>query len=530
MTDEAEINPGGHKMEQISRTEHSVRNTTIAFAAQSAAILMGFVTRVVFTRTLSEGYVGINGLFTDILNILSLSELGVGTAITYALYGPIAKKDIQKQQVLMRLFKNFYRLTAAVVLIVGLMLIPFLDVLMKDRPDVDHLILIYLLYLLNSVVSYLLIYKRTLIDACQLNYLTVLYHKGFLILQDICQIIILLVTGNFILFLCAAILCTFMGNVMMSRKADQLFPFLREKCKAKLCDTEKKEIGNNVKAMLMHKIGNVAVNNTDNLLISSLVGVISAGIYSNYYLVIGSIRQILDQAFQGIAASVGNLGVTENSEKKNRIFLQTFFIGQWMYGIAGICLLEMLNPFIEMAFGRKYLFPEKIVLILCINFFITGTRKAVLIFKESMGLFWYDRYKAIVEAVLNLVISIVLAMKLGVAGIFLGTFMSTVLTSLWIEPYVLYKHSFHKYPMRFFARYACNMLIMAFVWWCTHYCCMLVSAGPLLNLLFRFLVCMSIPNLLLWLIYRKTSEWQDTVLVLERMHQKLEKKTGIRVS
>lgn len=317
---------------------------------------------------------------------------------------------------------------------------------------------------------------------------------------------------------------------MMSRKADQLFPFLREKCTAKLCDTEKKEIGNNVKAMLMHKIGNVAVNNTDNLLISSLVGVISAGIYSNYYLVIGSIRQILDQAFQGIAASVGNLGVTENSEKKNRIFLQTFFIGQWMYGIAGICLLEMLNPFIEMAFGRKYLFPEEIVLILCINFFITGTRKAVLIFKESMGLFWYDRYKAIVEAVLNLVISIVLAMKLGVAGIFLGTFMSTVLTSLWIEPYVLYKHSFHKYPMRFLARYACNMLIMAVVWWCTHYCCMLVSAGPLLNLLFRFLACMSIPNLLLWLIYRKTSEWQDTVLVLERMRQKLEKKTGIRVS
>lgn len=515
-------------MEQTSRTEHSVRNTTIAFAAQSAAILMGFVTRVVFTRTLSEGYVGINGLFTDILNILSLSELGVGTAITYALYGPIAKKDIQKQQVLMHLFKNFYRLTATVVLIVGLMLIPFLDVLMKDRPDVDHLILIYLLYLLNSVVSYLLIYKRTLIDACQLSYLTVLYNKGFLILQDICQIIILLVTGNFILFLCAAIFCTFMGNVLMSRKADQLFPFLREKCTAILSDTEKKEIGKNVKAMLMHKIGNVAVNNTDNLLISSLVGVISAGIYSNYFLVIGSIRQVLDQAFQGIAASVGNLGVTESSEKKNRIFLQTFFIGQWMYGIAGICLLEMLNPFIELAFGKKYLFEGGVVLILCMNFFITGTRKAVLIFKESMGLFWYDRYKAIVEAVLNLVISIVLAMKLGVAGIFFGTFMSTVLTSLWIEPYVLYKHSFHKNPIRFLVRYACNMLIMAIVWICTHYCCRLVAAGPLLNLIFRFWVCVSIPNLLMWVIYRKTSEWQDTVVILKRMCYKLAKKTGIR--
>ena len=142
-------------MKQKSRTEYSVRNTTVAFAAQTAAILMGFFTRVVFTHTLSEGYVGINGLFTDILNILSLSELGVGTAITYALYTPIARGDIQKQQILMRMFRTFYRITAGFVLTAGLCLIPFLDILMKDRPDVDHLIWIYLLYLLNSVVSYL---------------------------------------------------------------------------------------------------------------------------------------------------------------------------------------------------------------------------------------------------------------------------------------------------------------------------------------------------------------------------------------
>ena len=147
-------------MEQKTRTEYSVMNASVAMIAQFLAIFMGFITRVVFTRTLSEGYVGINGLFTDILNILSLSELGVGTAITYALYEPIAKKDIKRQQILMRMFKNFYRGTAAFVLTAGLMLIPFLDVLMKNRPDVDHLILIYVLYLLNSVVSYLLIYKE----------------------------------------------------------------------------------------------------------------------------------------------------------------------------------------------------------------------------------------------------------------------------------------------------------------------------------------------------------------------------------
>ena len=214
-------------MKQKSRTEYSVMNTTVAFIAQVTAIFMGFCTRVVFTRTLSEGYVGINGLFTDILNILSLSELGVGTAITYALYGPIARNDIKKQQILMRMFRTFYRITAGVVLTVGLCLIPFLNILMKDRPDVDHLIVIYILYLTNSVVSYLLIYKKILVDAHQMNYITVMYHNAFLVLQDICQIFVLLLTGNFVLFLVIAVVCTISGNICMSRKADRLFSYLR---------------------------------------------------------------------------------------------------------------------------------------------------------------------------------------------------------------------------------------------------------------------------------------------------------------
>lgn len=199
----------------------------------------------------------------------------------------------------MRMFRTFYRMTALFVMAAGLCLIPFLNILMKDRPDVDHLVLIYCLYLLNSVVSYLLIYKKTLIDAHQMNYITVLYHNGFLVFQDICQIIILITTKNFVLFLSVAVVCTIIGNVCMSRKADALFPYLKETCHEKLPQEERRDILKNVKAMLMHKLGNIVVNNTDNLLISSFVGVVSAGIYSNYFLIIGSIRQVLDQALLG---------------------------------------------------------------------------------------------------------------------------------------------------------------------------------------------------------------------------------------
>ena len=382
-----------------SRTEYSTMNTVVAMISRIAAILMGFVTRVVFTHTLSESYVGINGLFTDILNVLSLTELGVETAISYALYRPIAQGDIRKQQILMRMFRTFYRITAGCVVVLGLSIIPFFDVLMKNRPDVDHLMLIYFLYLANSVVSYLLVYKRTLIEVHQLNYIVLLYQTAFLILQDICQIVILFTTHNFIFFLSIYIVCTLLSNICISRKADRMYPYLKEKTKEQLPEDERKDIFRNIKAMLMHKLGNVVVNNTDNLLISSFVGVISVGIYSNYFLLIGSVRQVLDQIFQGITASVGNLGATEDEGRVKSIFETAFFIGNWLYGAAAICLYELLNPFVELAFGKQYLFDMPVVLILCINFYINGTRKAVLTFRDSLGLFWFDRYKALVEAV-----------------------------------------------------------------------------------------------------------------------------------
>ena len=490
--------------------------------AQAAAILMGFFTRVVFTRTLSEGYVGINGLFTDILNILSLSELGVGTAITYALYGPIAEKNIKKQQILMQMFRKFYRMTAGFVLIAGLCLLPFLDILMKDRPDVGHLRLIYLMYLGNSVVSYLLIYKKTLVDAHQMNYITVLYHNGFLILQDICQIIILLTTGNFILFLVIAVVCTVSGNICMSRKADQLFPYIRERVDDTLPEKERHDLFQNIKAMLMHKVGDIAVNNTDNLLISSFVGVVTAGVYSNYYLIIGSVRQVLEQAMLGVAASVGNLGVTENKEKVGQIFEQLFFIGYWLFGFAAICLFELLNPFMEICFGTNYLFPMEIVAILCINFFINGTRRAVLIFKEAMGLFWYDRYKAVAEAVVNLVVSILLVTRFGVAGVFVGTLVSTVSTSLWVEPYVVWKHGLEKPVRGFFVRYLGYLAVMAAVWAGTYGICRMAAGSVFAVFLIRLVVCLTVPNLMLWLLYRNTVEGKTFIRLLRNTLNKIQ--------
>ena len=334
-------------MDAKSRTEYSAKNTTVALISRLTAIFMGYVLRVVFTHTLSESYVGVNGLFLDIINVLSLSEMGVGTAITYALYRPIAEENIEKQKSLMRMFGWFYRIVALIVAVAGLALIPFFDIVIKDYKSVDHLILIYLLYLVNTICSYLLIYKKTLMDAHQLNYIGTFYLTMSWVVQDVLQILVLVLWKNFILFLLINIFTTVVCNVCISRKADKLYPYLRDREVQPLPKPEREEIFQNIRAMLMHKAGTVIVNNTDNLILSAFAGLASVGSYSNYYLVIGSIRQLLTQVFQGITASVGNLGVTENKERVKKVFEAIFFLGQWMYGLAVICLYEIINPFVE---------------------------------------------------------------------------------------------------------------------------------------------------------------------------------------
>ena len=495
-------------MKLKSRTQYSAVNTAVAISARLFGIFLGFVTRVVFTRMLNESYVGINGLFTDILNILSLSELGVGTAITYALYRPIAEGNIVKQQALMQMFKKFYHITALAVGLFGLALIPFMDIIMKNRPDVEHLMLIYLMYLSNTILSYLLIYKRTLIEAHQMNYIVLIYQTFFYALQDICQIIVLILTRNFILFLSVHVACTVLSNIFISRRADKLFPYLLDKTKHILSKDERQDIYKNIRAMVMHKLGNVIVNNTDNLIISSFVGVISVGVYSNYFLVIGSVKQVFDQVFQGITASVGNLGATEDEGHVKSIFETAFFIGQWMYGFAAICLYELLNSFMELSFGKNYLFTKDIVLVLCINFFLNGTRMAVLTFRDSLGLFWYDRYKAVAEALLNLVVSIILVKNFNVFGVFAGTFISTLLTSVWVEPFVLYKYRLGVSSKRFFFKYFVYCVITGIVWFITDVVCTKIKGSILFELIIHGLVCAVLPNLIFLLVYFRTRQFK----------------------
>ncbi len=500
--------------EKITRTEYSVRNTSVGMISSVVAMLVGYLLRVVFTHTMSASYVGLNGLFTDIVSILSFSELGIGSAIMYALYRPVAERDIERQKSLMRLLRNFYILVVALVLMLGCALVPFMRIMVKDYSDVGHLSLIYILYLVNTACSYLLIYKRALLDAQQKMYIGVFFQTLSWILQDIFKIIALVVWHNFVLFLVIGIAFTLLGNLVISMAADRCCPYLKDKDVKPLPREEKKKIYTNIRAMMMHRLGDVVVNNTDNLILSACVGLLSVGSYSNYYLVLASIRQVMNQAYQGITASVGNLGVMENEKQVESVFDIAFFIGQWISGVVFICLFEALDPFVMLSFGEKYLFSKGVVFVLCLNFYINGLQNAVRTFKDSMGLFRHDRYKAIVQAALNIVISLILVKYMGVIGVFLGTTISMILTTFWVEPYVLYKYGFKGRCRKYFLHLGIYVSLMAAVFLITDFVCNIAakSIGNLYAEIFvRLLLCIIVSDLLLILIYSWTDNFKSVM-------------------
>lgn len=490
------------------RSENSIKNIVVNIGSQLFSILLSFLCRTVFIWTLGEAYLGVSGLFSNILSILSLAELGVGTAITFSMYQPLARNDRKKIGALMGLYKKSYHIIGGIVAVAGLAFAPFYRFFISNPPDIPNLTLIYLLYVFNTVITYFLSYKQTIINADQKNYITVLYQYGFSIVQNVVQIVILFQTKNFILYLGVQILFSFFTNFFLAKKADKMYPYMKKYEKETLSKEDKLPILNNVKAMFMHRIGGAVVNGTDNILISKFFGLASVGIYSNYFLITNTLNGLTSQIFNGITASVGNLGAVENNEKSYDIYLSIHFAGFWIFSFCSISLFCLFNPFILLWTGRNLLLAVPIVFLIVLNFYVTGMRQATLTFKNAFGLFWYDRYKALAEAAVNLATSIILAQHLGIAGIFLGTFISMMTISFWVEPLVLFRHGFHRSVVPYFTRYAFYAVLAFAAGFLTWYCCSLTGAHSFQSFVMKCIICLVVPNTLFLLVFYKSKEFQ----------------------
>lgn len=492
------------------RSENSIRNIGVNIGSQLLANILRFVCETVFIQTLGKAYLGVSGAFGNLLTLFSLAEMGFGTAIIFGMYKPLAEDDRPKLGALMGLYRRVYHLIGCAVAAVGLALVPFYRVFLKDVPNIPHLTLIYLLYLFNSVLTYFLSYQQEIIVADQKTYICTLYQYGFCIAQNAAQIVLLILTRNFILYLVTQIVFSFLTNFFLARKADKMYPYLKRYRHEKLNRTDRGEITKNIRALFLHQLGGTVVNGTDMLVISSLAGVESAGIYALYYLVTNTLRNLTNQIFSsGIMASVGNLGAVENRKKSYEVYLAVNFAGFWIFSFCFICLFVLFNPFIVLWTQRRdTVFAMPVVLMISLNFYATGMRQATLTFKTAFGLFWYDRYKAVVEAAVNLGLSILLTQRFGVIGVFAGTLISTLTIDLWVEPLVLYRHGFRRSVYPYFLRYALYGALTAGTAALTWLVCAKLPGAGLLNFLGKLAVCLFLPNALYLLVFHRTREFK----------------------
>ena len=496
----------------MSRTENSLRNLRYAALLNLALVIVNFIARRIFVMVLSEQYLGLNGTFTNILSMLSIAELGVGTAITYSMYRPLAVHDEDLLLSLMALYRRFYRIIGLVIAVLGVALTPLLPYLTHDLPDIPNIRLIYLLFVANTVVSYFYSYKRSLIVCDQKKYIETGIHYGAYFVLNLVQIIFLALTKNYVVFLVLQVISTWGENFILARKADKLYPYLRDKDVRPMDKDDRNIIFRNVAAMSMHKVGAVVVNSTDNILISKLIGLATAGLYSNYYTIIHPLQTVTNQIFESIVASVGNLSANTDEEGREHLretFNDVFFFAFWIYTFCAVCLLNLLPPFIEFIWlrNRGWLLDRGTLIVLVINFYLYGMRRPVLTFRDASGAFWNDRYKPLFESIINLAASILLARRFGLMGIFLGTMVSTVTTSLWVEPYVLYRNVFDA-PLRdYFIRFASHALVTAGICFLSVWICGLVGYS-LLSVIPRLLICLVLPNGVMFLLFCRTSEFK----------------------
>lgn len=510
-----------------SRLEYSILNSSMSMFIYILRLLIQFVARSFFIHYLGAEYLGLNGLFSNILSFLSLAELGIGTSIVFSLYKPLAEQDEKHIVSLMRLYKNAYELIGVAIGVIGLAIIPLLSFIIKDSNNIsmNSIYLYYVLFLTNSVVSYFFTYKRSLIIADQKNYLVSLNDVLFLFISNLIQILCLYLFKNFAIFLIIQILFTLIGNISISIITDRKYSFLKEVKPEQIEADLKQEIKKNVIGNMASKLGGVIVMGTDNILISGFVGLTSVGIYSNYSLIIVSVQNLCKQITNSITASLGNFAVSGNKERANQLYDNHLFINHTLIYFFSVMMFSLINPFISLWVGEKYILSMTTVVLIMINFIIQVYRNTNIIFIESFGLYWQQRYKPIIEAGMNLFVSLILLLtfRMGINSVLIGTIISSIGFVFWFEIHVVTHYALQA-SMRSkivkYLKYFSQLTISVFIVYTLNIYLLMNFETNLCSLILKGLIIFLVSLTIYIVMYFKTNEFKFVINVTKRVFRR----------
>lgn len=485
-----------------SRTKNSVRNIFWVYCNTFITLILNFVNRTIFIRYLGIEFLGINGLFGNILTILSLADLGFGTAMAYSYYRPIADENTEKIIALNCFYKKVYSYIASAIFIAGTLLVPFLKYIVNTEKPVEHLNIYYFLILIGTVSSYLMVYKSTLLNAYQMNYVVSRYNSVIKCFVTVAQIVFMITTRNYIVYLIIVALGNIVNNIIVSLVADKKFPFIKEN--KILSNSEKKCIFNNIKSVFIYKISAVLINGTDNILISTIVGTVWVGYYSNYLIIINTINNLINMVFTSLTASVGNLIVTENSKKRLEIFNAMQTVSFWFSTVITSCVYLLINVFIKAWLGEQYLLGSGTVMAITINLYLLCVLQPVWIYREAAGIYMKTKYVMLITAILNVVLSIWWGYVWGISGILFASAASKILTYVWYEPVLLFNEYMNSGAHKYFLKIIGNVIVVVIISFVNSKIISAIFIDGYAGFLIKGIICFVITNIIYALYFIKS--------------------------
>lgn len=517
-----------------SRTTNTIFNFTSSIGGQLITIVMKFVVRTVFINTLGRQYLGIGGLFSNILSMLSLVDLGVGSAILYKLYEPIAKDDHKRIASLMRFYKTIFRIIGLVVLAIGLCMIPFLPYLAKDYDKLSGLNInatfIFILYLLESVSSYLFFaYKSAIIKANQKEYLVTVVGYFFTIGAGILQMILLVLFHNFELYVTVTILKVIGHNVVCAIIADRQYPYINDKSAEKISKEEFRDILKDCGSLFLYKMNSVVVKATDNLVLSVFMGLEIVGVYSNYYIFYTTIRTLFGKIFNSVSHSLGNLHTTHDSKHEYSIFESVMLVSAILGGTAFAGIAVVGDECVQTWIGNDWLLPQPFAILMGLELYTAAFKMALSKYRTTMGLFQQAKFRPLAGMLINLGVSIALVNVWGICGVLVGTIASDWLTFMWFDPLIIHKHGFgegysvFKYYFKFLRNFVIACAVGAVdMFICKHF---FVGYGWFSVIVHACIVGVTVPAALI-AVSVKNDEGRYIIGMLKRSMKKVGKKMG----
>ncbi|MEY8515919.1 polysaccharide biosynthesis C-terminal domain-containing protein [Lachnospiraceae bacterium 29-84] len=501
-------------MEVASRTKKSIDNVTMAVLNKGIAILTAFLNRTVFIYFMGEVFLGLNSLFTTILTVLSLSELGISSAITFHMYRPIREQNFKRLEEIVGLYRRAYRIIGLIMFGLGVGLIPLLPILVNYETDTGiNIPLIFVLTLLRTVLSYLFCgYVQAVIEANQEQKVISLYNSIASILTTVAITLGLWLTHDYYIYLSILILSEIIKNIFLFIYSNKHYKYIACSKGISVSKELKRTIFEDIKSVFIFKITYTVGQSVDNIVISVLLGTVMVGYYGNYILLTTYIMTTITLIINSLGGSIGNLNAENDKKKLVKVFYEIDLLVFWLMSVATVCLFQLLNPFINLwLHEEKYILGSSVVLLICANNFVDLSLNAVYTFRTSLGLFKYGRYNSFFSGVSNLILSFVFGSRWGIEGILIATLISNFLLNTFIYPYYLFKKGFNISPIKYFIEMFEKYMLVIFMCIVSNYFCSFINDDNIIFLIFQGIVCCITVTIIIIFVYFKSERFKGLI-------------------